>query len=129
MHITKDQWAEFACLQSNQEEEDTRIILHAAHAAEEGYSAVVVAADDTDVLVLCLAFSADISCAIFQKCGTKNRVRYLDLTKIRQGLGDSVCNALIGMHTYTGCNTMSAFAGRGKLRALKLIMRSTDSIH
>ena len=122
--ITKDKWEEVACLQSNQEEADTRIILHSAHAAEEGYKAVVVVADDTDVLVLCLAFSDDISCPIFQKCGTKNRVRYLDIMKLWQRLGDGVCSALIGLHTYTGCDTVSAFAGRGKLRALKLMMRS-----
>ncbi|KAJ8377970.1 hypothetical protein AAFF_G00249600 [Aldrovandia affinis] len=72
LHITKDQWAEVASLQSNQEEADTRMILNAAHAAEEGYSAVVVTADDTDVLLLCLAFYADISCPLFQNCGTKN---------------------------------------------------------
>ncbi|KAJ8389301.1 hypothetical protein AAFF_G00121660 [Aldrovandia affinis] len=124
LHITKDQWAEVASLQSNQEEADTRMILNAAHAAEEGYSAVVVTADDTDVLLLCLAFYADISCPLFQNCGTKNRVRYLDITKLRQALGDCVCNAVIGMYAYTGCDTLSAFAGRGKLRALKLIMRS-----
>ncbi|KAJ8387590.1 hypothetical protein AAFF_G00152860 [Aldrovandia affinis] len=75
LHITKDQWAEVASLQSNQEEADTRMILNAAHAAEEGYSAVVVTADDTDVLLLCLAFYANISCPLFQNCGTKNRVR------------------------------------------------------
>ncbi|KAJ8383302.1 hypothetical protein AAFF_G00222380 [Aldrovandia affinis] len=74
LHITKDQWAEVASLQSNQEEADTRMILNAAHAAEEGYSAVVVTADDTDMLLLCLAFYADISCPLFQNCGTKNRV-------------------------------------------------------
>ena len=79
--------------------------MHAAHVVLEGYSAVVVAADDTNVLVVCLAFSADISSAIFQKCGTKNRVRYLDITKLHQGLRDGVCNALIGMHKYTGCDT------------------------
>ncbi|KAJ8384450.1 hypothetical protein AAFF_G00204710 [Aldrovandia affinis] len=124
LHITKDQWAEVASLQSNQEEADTRMILNAAHAAEEGYSAVVVTADDTDVLLLCLAFYANISCPLFQNCGTKNRVRYLDITKLRQALGDCVCNAVIGMYAYTGCDTLSAFAGRGKLRALKLIMRS-----
>ncbi|KAJ8398217.1 hypothetical protein AAFF_G00430610 [Aldrovandia affinis] len=124
LHITKDQWAEVASLQSNQEEADTRMILNAAHAAEEGYSAVVVTADDTDVLLLCLAFSANISCPLFQNCGTKNRVRYLDITKLCQALGDCVCNAVIGMYAYTGCDTLSAFAGCGKLRALKLIMRS-----
>lgn len=93
--------------------------MHAAHGAEEGCSAVVVAADDTDVLVLCLAFSDDISCPIFQKYGTKNRVRYLDITKLCQGLGDGVCNALIGMHTYTGCDAVSAFASRGKRQSLE----------
>ena len=120
LHITKDQWAEVAGLQSNQEEADTRMMLHAVHAAKEGYHAVVVTADNTDVLVLGLAFSPDISCPLFQKCGTKNRVRYLDITKLHQTLGDAVCNALIGMHAYTGCDTTSAFAGRGKIRALKL---------
>ncbi|KAJ8403837.1 hypothetical protein AAFF_G00347050 [Aldrovandia affinis] len=72
LHITKE-CAEVAGLQSNQEEADTR--MHAAHATEEGYSAVVVTADDTDVLLLHLAFSADISCPLFQNCGMKNRVR------------------------------------------------------
>ena len=79
LHITKDQWAEIAGLQSNQEEADTRIILHAAHAAAQGYRAVVVTADDTGVVVICLAFFAGISCPLFQKCGTKNRVRYIDI--------------------------------------------------
>ena len=42
LHITNDQWAEVAGLQSNQEEADTRIIVHVAHASAEGYRAVVV---------------------------------------------------------------------------------------
>ncbi|KAL7386837.1 hypothetical protein ABVT39_014532 [Epinephelus coioides] len=122
LHITKDHWAEVECLQSNQEEADTRIILHAAHAAKEGYSAVVVAADDTDVLVLCLAFSADISCPLFQKNMEQ-----------RTGLGILISPSYVrgweivsvtGMHAFTGCDTVSAFAGCGKLRALKLITRS-----
>ena len=75
LHITNDQWAEVEELQSIQEEADTRIIFHAAHAAEEGYRAVVVTAEQTDVKVLCLAFSPDISCSMFQKCGTKNLAR------------------------------------------------------
>ena len=40
-----DQLAEVAGLQSNLEEADTRIILHAAHAAADGYRAVVVTWD------------------------------------------------------------------------------------
>ena len=47
-------------MSSNQEVADTRIILHSAHAAEEGYRAVVVTAEDTDVMLRCLAFSPDM---------------------------------------------------------------------
>ena len=36
-------------------------------------------------------------------------------------LGDSVCDALVGIHAYTGCDTVSAFAGCGKTSALKLM--------
>ena len=82
LHITKDQWAEVAGLRSNQQEADTRIMLHADLAAEEGHRAVVVTADYTDVMVLCLVFSPDISCPLFQKCGTKNRVRNIDINKL-----------------------------------------------
>ncbi|CAJ1081953.1 hypothetical protein GWK47_001897 [Xyrichtys novacula] len=82
LHMTGDQCVEVAGRQSNQEEADTRVIFHAAHAAQEGYSAVVITSEDTDVLLLCLAFSTDISCPLYQKCGTKNRVRYLDITKL-----------------------------------------------
>ena len=123
LHFTNDRWAEVACLQSNQEEADATIILHVAHAAAEGHRAVVVTSHDTDVMVLCLALSAVISCPLFQKCGTNNRIRCIDINKLRHGLGDGVCYYLIGMHAYTGCDTVRVFAGHGKLGALKL-MRS-----
>ena len=47
-------------LNSTQEEADTRLILHAAHAAESGYKVVAVASEDTDVFLLCLAFNCFI---------------------------------------------------------------------
>lgn len=37
-------------------------------------------------------------------------------------VGTEVCKALIGMHAYTGCDTVSAFAGRGKASALKYLI-------
>ena len=43
--ISKDQLAEVAGLQSNLEEVDTRIIVHADHAAADGYRAFVVTCD------------------------------------------------------------------------------------
>ena len=36
-------------------------------------------------------------------------------------MGNDVCEALIGMHPFTGCDTVSAFGGQGKMKALKLL--------
>ena len=59
-------------LKYSQEEAYTLMLLHAFHAGKSGYKAVVIIAEDTDVLILCLGFSKDITCPIYQKCGTQN---------------------------------------------------------
>ena len=33
-----------------------------------------------------------------------------------------MCASLLDLHSFTGCDTVSAFSGRGKLAALKLVM-------
>ncbi|KAG0716309.1 hypothetical protein GWK47_009996 [Chionoecetes opilio] len=119
--ITKEQWEEAPELKSSQEEADTRLLLHALHAAESGYKSVIITAEDTDVMVLCLGMCHKIPSHLFQKCGTKNRTRFLDITTLSRTLGGSVCDSLIRMHAFTGCDTVSAFAGRGKMTALKQV--------
>ena len=69
--ISKDQWEDIVDLKSSQEEADTRIVLHALHAGKSGYKATVILAKDTDVLILCLGFSKDISCPIYQSVAHK----------------------------------------------------------
>ncbi|KAG5881353.1 hypothetical protein JTB14_020602 [Gonioctena quinquepunctata] len=36
-------------------------------------------------------------------------------------IGEDVCGALPGLHTFNMCDTVSAFAGKGKATALKLV--------
>ena len=64
-----DEWVEVAELQSTQEEADTRLLLHALHAARTGSMAAIVTAEDTDVMLPCCAFQKDTPCPIYQKCG------------------------------------------------------------
>ena len=125
--MTSGQWEEVTELKSTQEEADTRLLLHSLHAAESGYKSVVIVADDTDVLVLSLSVSSSIPCPMYQKCGTKNKIRFLDINKLSHTLGGDVCDALIGMHAFTGCDTVSAFAGRGKMTTFKKM--KTDNIY
>ena len=123
--MTEVDCVEVTELQSTHEEADTRLLVHALHAARSGSKAVVVTAEDTDVMVICLGFHKDIPCHIFQKRGTQNRTRFVDITKLGSAIGVTICNSLIGLHSFTGCDTVSAFAGRGKLGALKLLKKDT----
>ena len=65
--MTADEWVDVTELQSTQEEADTCLLLHALHAARTGSKAVIVTSEDTNVMLLCLAFQNDISCPIYQK--------------------------------------------------------------
>lgn len=69
-------------------------------------------------MVLCLCMCHNIPSHLLQKCGTKIRTRFIDITTLSRTLGGSVCDSLIGMHAFTGCDTVSAFAGRGKMTTL-----------
>ena len=55
------------------------------------------------------------------KCGSQNRVRYIDITKLMNAIGKDMCQALLGMHAFTGCDTVSAFFGKGKAKALRIV--------
>ena len=68
---------EVPSLQCHQEEADGCLLLHATHAANEGYQAVVICPEDTDVFIMSLAFHDKIGVLLFQKCGTKTRKRNL----------------------------------------------------
>ena len=111
-------------LRSTQEEADTRLLLHASLAAKNGYKAAVISSEDTDVFVLCLAFEDFVPATIYWKCGTQTRTRYISITNVVQRHGSGICKCFPGLHAFTGCDSVSAFSGKGKLTALKLAKRS-----
>ena len=119
--LTRDEVLEEGDLKTCQEEADTRVIFHAKHAAPH-VSSIIIVAEDTDIMLLCLAFHQDMDCSVYVKCGTATRTRYISISKVSAALGHDVCASLLGLHSFTGCDTVSAFSGRGKLAALKLIM-------
>jgi len=92
-----------------------------------GYDAVVVSSEDTDVFVLLLAFSSSIDASLFQKCGTQTSIRLIDISKLVATIGEDVCQALVGLHSFTRCDTVGAFAGKGKLIALKIVKSDNDA--
>ena len=99
---------------ARQEEADTRILLHASHAASNGHDCIAIKSSDTALAVLACTFSRSINANMLFCIDTKQRRRYLDMTAIGQSLGEDVCKALSGMHALTGWDSTSAFVGKGK---------------
>ncbi|KAK1885936.1 G polyprotein [Dissostichus eleginoides] len=99
-------------LQCDHEEFDTRVFLHAQHAAQE-HKAVIIKSSDTDVAVIAVSLQADFPCSLYVFAGTGNRTRIIDIAMVSSALGTSVCSALIGIHTFSGCDSTSAFYGKG----------------
>ena len=70
VEISADNFRPREDLTSTQEEADTRLLLHASHAARNGFKAIVISSEDTDVFVLCLAFKDFVPATMYLKCGT-----------------------------------------------------------
>ena len=59
---------------------------------------------------------------MYIKCGSKTRTRYIHVSRLANIIGKEVCSALLGYHAYTGCDTVSAFSGRGKVGPFKILV-------
>ena len=75
------------------------------------------------MMILALAFASKINSNLYQKRDTKNRSRLVNMTQISKALSTEVSTALIGLHSFTGCDSVSSFAGKGKLPAFKLMKK------
>ena len=107
------------------EEADTRMFLHASYVANTCDRNIIVRSPDTDVFVIGTALASNIaSSRLYFHTGKDNNVRTIDLHAIRQYLGDDITNPLIGLHCFTGCDSVSAIYGKGKAKLLKLVRQN-----
>ncbi len=83
------------------EEADTRMLLHASHAAQS-YSNIVIKSVDTDVFLLCIHCASKIPTTIAFDTGIRNKRRILDMNNISEQLGEAWCDAILGFHWFTG---------------------------
>ena len=110
-------------LASDQEEADTRIVLHARDAAARGYNQVNILCRDTDVLVLLLAYREQLCQEIWMFAGTLRQRRYIPVHRIP--LSEEKRKSLLAFHAITGCDTTSQFYGVGKASAWKVLPKES----
>lgn len=110
-----------ACLTPcSQEEADTRLFLHAADAVQKGRKKVTIRTVDTDVVVLAVAsFSKIGPDELWIAFGVGSNFRYIAVHEMVSTMSPSECLTLPVFHAFTGCDTVSTFAGRGKKTAWK----------
>ena len=94
----------------NHEEADTRMLLHAASAYQQGKKSVMIYATDTDVVVLAIALaSAFPECFLWLGYGQANYFRYIPAHDIAKQIGPDASRGLLFLHACSGCDTVSYF--------------------
>ena len=112
---------------SSQEEADTLLILHSLDACHM-HSTVHILSPDTDVFILAIKYLPKLgsrTCIITGAAGRRHKVL---LQPIYEKLGADVAAALPGFHSFTGCDTVGRFAGRGKKSCWKTFFTAPPQI-
>jgi hypothetical protein len=104
------------------EEADSRMLLHLQDALQQGARDCLIRTVDTDVLIILIGkfhhFRSMCPTAnIWVAFGTGRAFSYIHINPIAQSLGEDVSSALPVFHSFTGCDTVSYFFGRGKRTA------------
>ena len=113
-----------------QEEADTKIIFHCQYISRQNPSTpIIVRSPVTDVFILLLAFAENFDNTLLFDTGTGNNRQLLNISKLSHILPKNMCQALLGFHSFTGCDTTSSFSGKGKVRPLKILQKHEEMIH
>ena len=130
---------EVSSLSISQEEADTRMFLHVQYALNHLQGNIIINCPDTDVFIISLMALEKINANINFKTGNKNKKIIISVNKIKESLKDKYdavvsvgleCfkRALVSLNTFTGCDTVSVFAGLGKSKAFKIMAKNVDYI-
>ena len=77
------QWENVNELASNQEEADTRLLLHSHHASRNGFDDIMTHIPDTDVFLLMFSMSNETAGKLCMKTGTRGKTRMINIADVR----------------------------------------------
>jgi Holliday junction resolvasome RuvABC endonuclease subunit len=90
--------------------------LHAAHATNQGYSAIQTFSEENDLFI--------IAASMFMKSENKTLTKLVHVRGVAASVGIITHHVFIGMHSFTTYNAV--FVGKGKACALNLRTGSAD---
>ena len=114
------------------------MLLHTKQASLT-FSKVLISSPDTDIFIIWLSVHTRIAANFYFLAGVKSSRRIINVSKVADYIFDILkrCDvskkvlleSLIGFHSFAGCDTISAFAGRGKVKPLKLMLNDASYVH
>ena len=115
-------------LQSDHKEADTRMILNALGATNDGATKLSIHSPDTDVLVLAIRRYSEMcpNTSFVTRKGTNHR--FIKLQPIVEALGPAKTAALPAFHAITGADNTGSFSGKGKVSCWTEFQVADDSI-
>ena len=126
-------YEEVVKLHSSQEEADTRMLLHCAYIRSavappsDDCHDIVIKSPDTDVFILAVLFSGTLGGRILFHTGKGKTLGTVDVSTLNGYLGDEKTRSLIGLHCLTGCDAVSGFKWKGKVRPAKLLLHDVST--
>ena len=97
------------------------MLLHAVDSANKGYRRIILRTMDIDVLFLAVSTIVSLEdTEIWVAFGSGKHLRYIPAHDIAKELGYEKALPLPMFHAFTGCDTVSSFAGRGKKTAFDI---------
>ncbi|KAJ8037689.1 hypothetical protein HOLleu_18575 [Holothuria leucospilota] len=106
-------------MECDHEEADTRIMVHLQDALENGSIVCQVRTVDPDVIVILIGkfhhlLTLNPDANIWVAFGTGKHFSFIHVNEICMALGEDTSVALPVFHSFTGCDTTSAFYRKGK---------------
>ena len=115
-------------LESNQEEADTKIILHAVDATSDGATEIQIHSPDTDVFVLALRREPELCGNVSFVTGKGRNRRSIMLKPIVQALGEARTAALPAFHALSGADNTGCFSGHAKPLCWKAFLNVDEDV-
>ena len=124
-------------LESDQEETDTRVALYCFYASDKEYNYVRIKSPDSDIFLILLYCASKINITLLFVTGCRCKRRLLNISQLVHDFTPLYCDALLGLHAFSSCDTTSAFNGirKGKPinffkrnHVIRLFSRTSDSM-
>ena len=111
---------------SDHEDADSRMMLHVRHALSQGMNRVKILSNDTDIVIIGLGVYHKLRSTyhfedIVIEFGMKKDHKSISLKALAESLGETRCQALPFLHSFTGSDTTSAFRNVGKKKAYEAL--------